>query len=150
MIRDSSHKKIVVVEDDEDIRHLYEEILRSEGFDVELAESGKQALSILNRTDRPPCLILTDFMMPGMTGSELVDILRQQDCLMSIPVVMISARPMAEAEVNGVEFLKKPIDVDTIVEKVREYCGAPDEECLPHEKKISKAIHEDPMSHRHD
>lgn len=137
-------KKIIVVEDDADIRNLYQEILVGEGYHVELACDGKEALAILADDQRAPCLILTDFMMPGMNGGELVHILRQQDCLMSIPVVMISARPVKEAEVHGVEFIKKPVDVDTIVDRVKHYCGIPSEDCPVHEEKVAKAIEQDP------
>lgn len=141
MSGNSSHKKrIVVVEDDREIRLLYEEILRGEGFEVLLASSGKEALDILENTERDPCLVLTDFMMPGMTGSELVKLLRENDCLLTIPVVMISARPLREIEDYGVEFLKKPVDVDTIVEKVKKYCGPAEEFCSYHEEKLGKVI----------
>lgn len=126
----SSSKRIVVVEDDEDIRVLYEEILTGEGFDVEVAENGEQALLILNSMERLPCLVLTDFMMPGINGSELVKRLRMNDLLISIPVVMISAKPLTDLEIGDVEFLKKPIDVDTIIEKVKEYCGPSNTPCL--------------------
>ena len=131
----SSSKKIVVVEDDEDIRLLYQEILTSEGFDVEVAENGEAALRILNSLERLPCLILTDFMMPGINGSQLVKLLRMNDLLISIPVVMISARPLTDLEIKDVEFLKKPIDVDTIIQKVKEYCGPYNTSCLTHEEK---------------
>ena len=131
----SSSKKIVVVEDDEDIRLLYQEILTSEGFDVEVAENGEAALRILNSLERLPCLILTDFMMPGINGSQLVKLLRMNDLLISIPVVMISARPLTDLEIKDVEFLKKPIDVDTIIQKVKEYCGPYSTSCLTHEEK---------------
>lgn len=139
----ANKKRIVVVEDDRDIRNLYAEILTGEGFHVLLADSGQKALDILNEVNRLPCLILTDFMMPGMNGSEMVKILRSNDLLLSIPVVMISARPINDVDTEGVEFLKKPIDVDTIIDKVKEYCG-PGEEglCLPHEEKKNHALNE--------
>lgn len=142
MTKSPSSKMIVVVEDDEDIRSLYGEILRGEGFEVQLACNGQEALDILDKVDRPPCLVLTDFMMPGMTGSEMVKILRQHDCLLSLPVIMISARPMREIENIDVEFLKKPIDVDTIVAKVKEYCGQVTEPCPSPEEKLFKALNE--------
>lgn len=54
-------KKLLIVEDDNDIRSLYNEILTSEGYEVDLASSGVEAISILKITGRLPCLILTDF-----------------------------------------------------------------------------------------
>lgn len=118
-------KSILVVEDDADIRNLYVEILDGEGFRVLAAESGEAALKILNELDRDPCLILTDFMMPGMSGAELVKIIKKEDLLMSLPIVMISARPLGHEHTQGIEFLKKPLDVETIIAKVKEYCGPP-------------------------
>lgn len=129
-------KTILVVEDDFDIMQLYIEILQGEGFKVLAAGSGEEALKILDVLERDPCLVLTDFMMPGMTGAELVEILRHEDLLMSLPVVMISAHPLEEKHTRGVDFLKKPIDVDTIINKVKEYCGPP---YLPCEKESKES-----------
>lgn len=138
-------KTILIVEDDEDIRNLYLEILEGEGFKVLAASSGKEALQILNALDREPCLILTDFMMPGMTGAELIKIIRKEDLLMSLPIVMISAKPLGQEIIRGIDFLKKPLDVDTIINKVKEYCGP---SYLPCEKedKISSFIQKDRLS----
>lgn len=126
----SPSKTILIVEDDEDIRNLYIEILTGEGFRILSASSGDEALKILNDEKRDPCLIVTDFMMPGMTGAELVEIIRKEDLLISLPVVMISAKPLGNEQTQGVDFLKKPIEVDTIIEKVKEYCGPPYTPCL--------------------
>lgn len=125
----SPSKTILIVEDDEDIRNLYIEILTGEGFRILSASSGDEALKILNNEKRDPCLIVTDFMMPGMTGAELVEIIRKEDLLISLPVVMISAKPLSNEQTQGVDFLKKPIEVDTIIEKVKEYCGPPYTPC---------------------
>lgn len=128
-------KSILVVEDDNDIRNLYVEILNGEGFHVNAAASGEEALEILCRKEREPCLVLTDFMMPGMNGDQLVKILRREDLIVSVPIVMISAKPLSSEETQGVDFLKKPIDVDTIIDKVREYCGPPHSPCTQKGKK---------------
>jgi two-component system, sensor histidine kinase ChiS len=122
--QESKSKTILVVEDDFDIRQLYIEILNAEGFKVHAAASGEEALMILNKLERDPCLILTDFMMPGMSGADLIRIIQQEDLLLSLPVVIISAKPLGPELPQGVEFLKKPIDVDTIINKVKEYCGS--------------------------
>ncbi len=138
-------KTILIVEDDEDIRNLYIEILNGEGFKVLAAASGEEALEILNKLERDPCLILTDFMMPGMTGEELIKIIRKEDLLMSLPIVMISAKPLGHEVTKGIDFLKKPLDVDTIIDKVKEYCGPPFTPCDQVDKS-STFDHEDGLS----
>jgi len=80
-------KKIMVVDDEENIRFLYKEELEDEGFSVELAKDGEEALEKL--PDFKPNLITLDIKMPGMNGIEVLKRIREQD--RELPIVLCSA-----------------------------------------------------------
>jgi two-component system response regulator (stage 0 sporulation protein F) len=80
-------KKIMIVDDEENIRFLYKEELEEEGFVVELAENGEEALSKLREFQ--PDLITLDIKMPGMNGIEVLKKIREQD--RHLPIVLCSA-----------------------------------------------------------
>ena len=80
-------KKIMVVDDEENIRFLYKEELEDEGFSVELAKNGEEALEKL--PDFKPNLITLDIKMPGMNGIEVLKRIREQD--RELPIVLCSA-----------------------------------------------------------
>jgi len=80
-------KKIMVVDDEENIRFLYKEELEDEGFSVELAKDGEEALGKL--PDFKPDLITLDIKMPGMNGIEVLKRIREQD--RELPIVLCSA-----------------------------------------------------------
>jgi CheY-like chemotaxis protein len=115
----ASCRAVLVVEDDEDIRDLVVHVLEDEGFDVYQAENGEQALGILE--DMPqPALILADLMMPVMSGPLLIATLRSDDRFATLPVVIMSA---VDAETFGAyRRIKKPIDLNDLVEIVGEVC----------------------------
>ena len=80
-------KRIMVVDDEENIRFLYKEELEDEGFSVELAKNGEEALEKL--PDFKPDLITLDIKMPGMNGIEVLKRIREQDP--ELPIVLCSA-----------------------------------------------------------
>ena len=80
-------KRILVVDDEEGIRQLYQEELEEEGYEVELAESGKEALKKISKA-KPDAVIL-DLKMPGMGGLEVLERIREQDN--DLPVIICTA-----------------------------------------------------------
>ena len=80
-------KRIMVVDDEENIRFLYKEELEDEGFTVELAKNGEEALEKL--PEFKPDLITLDIKMPGMNGIEVLKRIREQD--RQLPIVLCSA-----------------------------------------------------------
>ena len=80
-------KKIMVVDDEENIRFLYKEELMDEGYDVVLAASGQEALDLL--ADSKPDLITLDIKMPGMDGIETLRQIKEID--KELPVVLCTA-----------------------------------------------------------
>ncbi|WP_437969254.1 response regulator [Sorangium sp. So ce260] len=119
--------RILVVEDDLDIRSILSQLLVFEGYDVEEASDGAEALAMLRR-DPPPALILLDLMMPIMDGWQLRAELQRDPALSSIPVVIVSADVRAEQEASRLRvagLLKKPLQIEPLLELVHRICGAP-------------------------
>ncbi|WP_437816011.1 response regulator [Sorangium sp. So ce1078] len=119
--------RILVVEDDLDIRSILSQLLVFEGYDVEEASDGAEALAMLRR-DPPPALILLDLMMPIMDGWQLRAELQRDPALSSVPVVIVSADVRAEQEASRLRvagLLKKPLQIEPLLELVHRICGAP-------------------------
>jgi CheY-like chemotaxis protein len=120
---------IFVVEDDPDVRTSIAEILRDEGYDVGEFSNLDDTLREL-RAGARPCVVLTDLLMPGMTGQEFLDIVRCDEALSDIHVVMITG---ARMQAPGIEVLRKPFDLSDLVGTVARHCvhGCRDEAGRP-------------------
>ena len=119
-----TRKSILVVEDDDSIRTSMIEILEMEGYSTFSATNGQEALDILKAGEIPkPCLVLLDMMMPIMNGREFLDNIMKDTLLAPIPVLIVSAVADPANSKGSVGFLKKPIDLDTILEIVSRYCS---------------------------
>ena len=111
--------RILVVDDDPEILGLLRRGLTYEGFVVEEAESGKEALAKARIS--PPDLVILDVMMPGLDGLEVCQRLRQMD---DVPVLMLSAKRTVPDRVAGLEkgaddYLVKPFAFDELLARVR-------------------------------
>ncbi len=116
---------ILVVEDDSDIRNALIDMLESEGYHAESAANGKEALDLLH-TIQKPCLVLLDMMMPIMNGREFLDEVMKDSYLAPIPVLVVSAIADRTTTKGAIGFIKKPVDIDTILKIVNQYCeGVP-------------------------
>jgi CheY-like chemotaxis protein len=116
---------ILVVEDDSAIREVLTDVLESEGYQVVNAANGREAIQLLRGTTLP-CLILLDLMMPVMNGWQFRDEQRQDPVLAPVPVVVISADsdlPTKAAAIHANDFLKKPIELNRLLDTVEQYCG---------------------------
>lgn len=112
---------VLVVDDDPSTVEMMEVVLSLAGHEVVGVTSATEALvSVL--TDRPSALVL-DLMLPGMTGMELLGILRADPETRDLPVLLFSAwtgsvDPWSAIEAGADGFLAKPLDVDTLVAEV--------------------------------
>lgn len=116
---------VLVVDDDPDIRETLREILSDEGYEVATVGHGQEALAYLARA-RAPCVILLDLMMPVMSGVDFRAAQRSDATLRDIPVVAISAaRNLSQlaSQLDGVDFLPKPIQLDDLLEVVQRHCA---------------------------
>lgn len=112
----SERATILIVDDETSIAEVLSEALGEAGYEVLIASNGRTGL-MMSRLFQP-ALVLTDYMMPGLGGAELVRELRQNSATRDIPAVLMScARPLAN-ELGGVTFLAKPFDLDAVVEIV--------------------------------
>ena len=114
---------ILLVDDDEDIRDALSSLLSDEGYRVDCAANGQEALAWLRESPRPPCLILLDWMMPVMDGQSFLLVQEQTPAIASIPVVVISAACKARlTDVRGRQVLPKPLDVPQLLAAVHRAC----------------------------
>ena len=109
-------KKILVVEDDEDIHNLIKSILEKERYETISAYSGTEALLLIENNDID--LILLDLMLPGLTGEELIK------KLTDIPIIVISAKISSEDKVNVLssganDYITKPFDANELLARVK-------------------------------
>lgn len=116
-------RHILLVEDNEDIRELYGEVLRREGYVVHEADNGEAALDVLHELPCAPGLVLLDLMMPVMTGTELLEVLHQSRRFASLPVVVLSAGGQPADAPYAQKFVRKPVDPKVLLALVCEFCG---------------------------
>ncbi len=109
---------VLVVDDSVAMRQLLEDVLTERGYRVTTAPSAARALELLASTR--PDLIVTDLLMPGMSGFSLRSLMLRRPELSGIPVVVVSAfwrRPSETLDVVAV--LGKPLNVDRLLEVVQ-------------------------------
>lgn len=114
--------RILVVEDEQPIRDLIAFGLRRAGCDVALAEHSQAALASIG--DRRPDLVLVDWMLPDMSGIELVRVLRRDANTRDIPVMMLTARGEEADKVAGLEsgaddYVTKPFSARELVARIQ-------------------------------
>ena len=114
---------ILLVEDDLDVREALAEALRDEGYSVEVAADGEQALGYLRGGGRPG-LILLDLMMPHMSGSEFRMVQKVDPVLCGVPVVLLSADGHMEEKARALETqgaIRKPIDFEELLATIQRF-----------------------------
>lgn len=113
---------IMVVEDDQDIRELVSYNLGKEGYTVVSAESGEQALKLIESAN--PDLIVLDIMLPGMDGIEVLRSLKQGSRYAQIPVIMATAKSEDSDIITGLElgaddYIAKPFSPKVLIARIR-------------------------------
>jgi len=122
--------RILVVEDEESFRDALSYMLRKEGFEVHLADTGPAALEAFDRHGAD--LVLLDLMLPGLSGTEVCRALRSRS---SVPVIMLTAKDSEVDKVVGLElgaddYVTKPYSTRELVARIRAVLrrhGEPDE-----------------------
>ena len=110
---------ILIVDDDDDVKQMLAELLVTEGYDVEVAANGAEAIDMLERADRP-CAVILDLLMPGVVGQELIEFLRSDERLAEIPLAIVSGSPhLAPA---GHRVFTKPVPARALLEFIRARC----------------------------
>lgn len=116
---DAELNRVLVVEDEESFRDAIAFMLRKEGFEVDVAADGRVAVEIFDASGAD--LVLLDVMLPGLSGTEVCRILRQQS---SVPIIMVTARDSEIDKVVGLElgaddYVTKPFSSRELVARIR-------------------------------
>lgn len=111
---------ILVADDDKHTRMLLRAVLESENYTVSTAETGEQALELLDREHID--LVILDVMMPEMDGYEFTRIVRQTDS--TLPILMVTAKHLPEDEKKGFlvgtdDYITKPIDEEKLLLRIK-------------------------------
>lgn len=115
---------ILLVEDDFMLRGSLAEVLQTEGFRVECAANGLDALARLERPPKP-ALILLDIMLPYMDGLEFRAVQRRTRAIADIPIVVITAvgiRPDVAEELDLQHTFSKPLDKPKLFAAIKRFC----------------------------
>jgi CheY-like chemotaxis protein len=113
----TSSNTIVVVDDEEVICETLKDVLEEEGYSVEVAADGVEALALLRSLAVPPRMIILDLLMPRLDGNEVLRALRSDPALADIPVVISTSDPSRAP--SGVLIMRKPVDLDMLLDTVR-------------------------------
>lgn len=118
--RPGSGSRVLLVDDEFSTAEVLALLLAGEGFQVTTAANGAQALERLD--EAAPDLLVSDFMMPGMNGAQLIRMIRALPRYESLPVLLISGAPETALRRYDVEyqaFLRKPFGLEGFLNAVR-------------------------------
>lgn len=123
-----SNKKILIIDDSNTNIVLLEAILTTHGFKPFTAQSVKEAIPIIEKEH--PELILLDLLMPEVSGFDFLEEISINSKLNSIPVIVVSAltdenNVSKTKELGAVEFIKKPVDIQTLIDSVEKILESP-------------------------
>ena len=112
-------KDILIVEDNKEIAKLLGDFLEADGYSVDLAKTGEQAMHLFE--EQAPHLVILDIMLPGMDGFSVCQKIREKN---NTPVIIVSARTEKDDKLNGLilgadDYMEKPYDIDILLAKIR-------------------------------
>lgn len=113
--------KILIVDDEHDIRESLGELFEDEGYTVARAVDGADALAQLEKDQELPAIVLLDLVMPRMGGAELYERMQADPRLAKVPVIVSTSDPSRAPD--GVLILKKPLNIDRLLDAVQQRCG---------------------------
>lgn len=118
----SKNKKLLVVDDEQDILEFLKVILEEEGYTVVTSDKDDYLEGLDN--DIPPDLILLDMLLSGKDGREIVKYLKLNEKTKHIPVIMFSAHPGAQEvtrQAGADDFVAKPFEIDQLLNKIAQH-----------------------------
>ena len=118
----SAPAKVLVVEDNADMRNYVSSVLQRMGHQVHTARNGSEGFQVAKTLQ--PQIIITDLMMPVVSGLEMIQMLRQDEELKGIPIVLLTAKADEDTRIDGVErgadaYLSKPFNDRELLAEVR-------------------------------
>jgi len=121
-VSDEIKGKVLIVEDDKNYAEILKRVIMKNGYEINLAYDGKEGLEL--STEWKPDVIIVDWMMPGMSGIELISKLREHPELRFSYIIMLTARVETEDKITGLEagaddFITKPVDFGELIARIR-------------------------------
>jgi DNA-binding response OmpR family regulator len=121
-VSDEPKGKVLIVEDDKSYAEILKRVIIKNGYEINLAHDGKEGLEL--STEWKPDVIIVDWMMPGMSGIELISKLREHPELKFSYIIMLTARVETEDKIAGLEagaddFITKPVDFGELIARIR-------------------------------
>jgi len=116
--------RILVVDDEKDIRNLLRQVLEHAGYQVETAANGREALEMVERS--LPDLMLLDIMMPELDGWEVCRQVKSKQRTKHLPVILLTVRNQPLDKIVGTEvvgaddYITKPFDLDDLLARVEQ------------------------------
>lgn len=111
--------KLLIVDDEKDIRDSLEEFFVDEGYQVRTAANGEEALTAMKH--ERPCIVILDLRMPVKDGNEVYEAMQRDEKLATLPVVVSTSDPSSAP--SGVLIMKKPINLSRLLEVVKRSCA---------------------------
>jgi DNA-binding response OmpR family regulator len=115
------NNKILIVEDEQDIGRLLSMQISTMGFATDHVSSGEEAFSLLNKSGYD--LVVLDWMLPGLSGVEIAQLIRKMDSLSHVAILMVTAKSDPESIVQGLEsgaddYVTKPFSNDVLKARI--------------------------------
>jgi len=120
-------KKIMVVDDEPDLREAMQLLLESRGFEVVTAEGGAEALEQLGKEQVD--LALIDYFMPEMTGRDLAEKIRADSALKDLKIAFLTVAVFGEVgkedltSLGALDYIQKPFDNEDLIQRVKKIVG---------------------------
>ena len=116
-------KKILFLEDEDELLTTVGGLLREQGYDVVIAVKAEEALQVIEKTT--PDMFLVDIKLPGIDGFDFLDRIQRMDRCRNVPFVFLTAynnlKAMLDAKKQGAtEYITKPFDFEYLVTRIRE------------------------------
>lgn len=111
---------VLIVDDEADLREILREAFQDEGFAVEVAGNGAEAMQVLARQPLPSAVVL-DIIMPVMDGNQVWSAMRRDPRLAKVPVIVTTSDPSRAP--RDVPIVRKPLDIYALIHRVRALQG---------------------------
>lgn len=125
-VKQEHRKKILLIEDEEDVCKILAYRLRKIGFDVFIANDGEAGLKEVY--DKIPDLVILDLMLPSLSGEEVCKAIREDERkeIQSIPVIMLTAKSRESDRIVGKvvganQYMMKPFDIKKLIQEINHY-----------------------------
>jgi len=116
-------RTVMVVEDDPDNLDSLVDLLVDEGYEVLTARSGREACERLGRAE--PCLVISDYLLPDMTGGDLLRRMREDRPDRPVPMIILTAVSGPAVAKLDAPVLTKPVTVEDLLNVLCRYCDPP-------------------------